>query len=88
MPLHKQIQCYFSLIKCENPLHFHILSTKNNSVFVIFMFEIIMNRSLTNDVVNFEQLGPDGYLTRKELVKHVVNIFVVSCTAISSPPGV
>ena len=29
-------------------------STKNNSVFVIFMFE-----SLTNAVVNFEQLGPD-----------------------------
>ena len=27
---------------------------KNNSVFVIFMFEI-----LTNDVDNFEQLGPE-----------------------------
>ena len=31
-----------------------MLSTKNNSVFAIFMFEI-----LTNEVVNFEQLGPD-----------------------------
>ena len=35
----------------------HILSTKNNSVFVIFMFGNF-SRSLTNDVVNFEQLGP------------------------------
>ena len=25
----------------------HILSTKNNNVFVIFMFEILMNRYLT-----------------------------------------
>ena len=31
----------------------HIFSTKNNSVFVIF------NKTLTNDVVNFEQPGPD-----------------------------
>ena len=36
------------LIKCENPLHY-ILSTKNNSVYVVFMFEILTN------VVNFEQ---------------------------------
>ena len=37
----------------------YILSTKNNSVFVIFMFEIL-TKSFTNDGVNFEQLGPDG----------------------------
>ena len=30
---------------------------KNNSVFVIFMFDIL-NELLTNDVVDFEQLGP------------------------------
>ena len=36
----------------------HIFSTKNNSVFVIFMLEMF-NESLTNDIVNFEQLGPD-----------------------------
>ena len=30
----------------------HIFSTNNNSVPVIF------NKSLTNDIVNFEQLGP------------------------------
>ena len=35
----------------------HIFSTKNNSVFVILMFEIF-NETLTNDVVSFEQLGP------------------------------
>ena len=35
----------------------HILSTKNNSVFQIFMFEIL-NELLNNDIVNFEQLGP------------------------------
>ena len=33
----------------------HILSTKNSSVFVIFMFEF-----LTDKVVNFEQLAPDS----------------------------
>ena len=32
----------------------HILSTKNNSAFIIFMFEI-------SNIVNFEQLGP-GYV--------------------------
>ena len=36
----------------------HILSTKNNSVFLLHnMCEIITNR-LTNDAVDFEQLGP------------------------------
>ena len=57
MPTSKQIHCYFllNLIKCENPCYFvlikcenakdsHIFSTKNNSVFVIFMFEIWTNR--------------------------------------------
>ena len=29
---------------CENPLHFVIFSTKNNSVFVILPFEILINR--------------------------------------------
>ena len=38
----------------------HILSTGNNSVFVILPFEIF-HESLTNEVVNFEQLGP-GHL--------------------------
>ena len=43
-----------------------IFSTKkNNSVFVILPFEILMSESLTsesltNNIVNFEQLGPDG----------------------------
>ena len=37
----------------------HILSMKNKSVFVMFMFEILLNLSLTKDVINFEQLGPD-----------------------------
>ena len=39
----------------------HIFSTKNNSVFVILMFEIL-TETLTNDVVSFEQLGP-GFVT-------------------------
>ena len=36
-------------------------STKNNSVFVILPFEIYnyINESLTNTIVNFEQLAPD-----------------------------
>ena len=29
----------------------HILSAKNNSVFVIFMFEILTNRSLTMSLI-------------------------------------
>ena len=29
----------------------HILSTKNNSVFVIFMFEMLMNRKLTMSLI-------------------------------------
>ena len=41
----------FLLIKCENPLHFHILSTKNNNVFVIVMFEILTNRLLTMSLI-------------------------------------
>ena len=54
---------FFLLKKCENPLHCnakdsHIFSTKNNGVFVILPFEILMNDSLTNDMVNFEQLAP------------------------------
>ena len=32
-------------------------STKNNRVFAIFMFEILTNRLLMNNDVNFEQLG-------------------------------
>ena len=36
----------------------HIFSTKNDSVFVILMFENF-NETLTNDVVSFEQLGPE-----------------------------
>ena len=39
--LHKQIH-FFLLIKCEN--HSHIFSTKNYSVIVVFMFEILTNR--------------------------------------------
>ena len=35
----------------------HIFSTKNNSIFVIFMFEILMN-PLPNIVINLEQQGP------------------------------
>ena len=41
------MHCYFLLIKCENPLHCkdsHILSTKINILFVIFMFENLTNR--------------------------------------------
>ena len=34
---------------------YHILSTKNNNLFVIFMFEVLTN----NNAVNFEQLGQD-----------------------------
>ena len=42
----QKINFNFLLIKCENPLHpnnSHILSTKNNNVFVIFIFEILKN---------------------------------------------
>ena len=59
-----KIHCYFLLKKCENPLHckgFSHFSTKNNSVFVILMFEIF-NETLTNDVVSFEQLGPGKHV--------------------------
>ena len=35
----------------------HIFSTKNHIIFVIFTFEIL-TKTLTNDVVNFERLGP------------------------------
>ena len=38
----------------------HIFPTKNNSVFVILMFEIL-TKPLTNDVVSFEQLGHGCY---------------------------
>ena len=41
----------------------HILSTKNNSVFVIFMLE-------TNNVVNFEQLGTGGEEITIEDITH------------------
>ena len=37
---------------------------KNNSVFVIFIFE-----SLTNDFANFKELGPGGKETNSELYK-------------------
>ena len=39
----KQIHCYFLLIKCESSLH----SKVYNSVFAIFMFEILTNCYLT-----------------------------------------
>ena len=45
--LHKQIHYYFLLINVRilcMAKDSHILSTKNNSVFVIFMFEILTNR--------------------------------------------
>ena len=42
----------------------NFFNQKNNSVFVILPFEILMSESLTsesltNNIVNFEQLGPD-----------------------------
>ena len=42
---------------------FHIFPTKNNGVFVIFTYKT--NETITNDVVNFEQLAPEckSYLT-------------------------
>ena len=46
--------------KCENILQckgFSHFFNKNNSVFVIFKFDI--NEALTNDVVNFEQPVPE-----------------------------
>ena len=63
----------------------HIFSTKNNSVFVILMFEIL-TKTLTNDVVSFEQLAPDKLIkTNRFTVKlfayqvHAVSISV-SCS--------
>ena len=41
----------------------HIFSTKNIGIFDILMFEIltkILTKLLTNDVVSFEQSGPDN----------------------------
>ena len=38
------VHCYFLLEKCENLLHSHIFSTKNNGVFVIFKFENLTKR--------------------------------------------
>ena len=45
---------------------------KNNSVFVIFMFDIL-NELLTNDV-NFEQLGPGAqdYLFAPQILSDVI----------------
>ena len=39
----------------------HIFPTKNNSGFVIFVIFYILNfnKTLTNDVVNFEQPAPE-----------------------------
>ena len=37
----------------------HIFSTKNISIFDILMFEIL-TKLLTNDVISFEQPGPDN----------------------------
>ena len=61
----------------------HILSTKNNSVFVIFMFEILTN------VVDFEQLGTGVFVNYHQIMdeglsqwlvrsKHPVNIGTAS----------
>ena len=44
----------------------------NNSVFVIFIFEIL-TESLTNDVRNFEQKGPGQYLESVALSEHDKN---------------
>ena len=71
MPLNYQIHCYFLLEKCENLLHckgFSLFSTNNNSVFVIFTFENLTKRSLTNDVVNFEQPAPEVILGRSVIL--------------------
>ena len=43
----------------------HIFSTKKNRVFVIFY------ESLTNNIVNFEQLGPDVYLRPVQTFKKI-----------------
>ena len=49
-----QIHCYFLLKKCENPLHCtkdsHIVSTKNNSVFVTLADICLTNLCLNNIV--------------------------------------
>ena len=46
-----------------------ILSTKNNSVFQVVMFVILMNRKLTA-LFNFEQLGP-GVQVHKQNLKRL-----------------
>ena len=51
---HKQIYFYFLLIECENPLH------GDQQKITVYLYSCLkFNESLTDDVVNFEQLGPD-----------------------------
>ena len=54
----------------------HIFPTKNNRVFVIFTFKIF-NETLTNNVVNFEQLAPVSliFTLYDRLVKHLLKEF-------------
>ena len=39
---------------------YHILSTENNSVFVILMFDFFFYELLTNDIVNFKLMAPES----------------------------
>ena len=50
-------------ILCISHFLIHTFFQQNISVFVIFMFEILTNLSLTNDVIKFEQLGPEQHDT-------------------------
>ena len=43
----------------------HIFSTKNIGVFEILRFEILMNETVTKDVVSFEQPGPGLFKDEK-----------------------
>ena len=52
--IHYQIHCYFLLKKSENLLIAmqNIFPTKNNSVFVIFTFRILMKHYLTMSLIS------------------------------------
>ena len=87
MPTKLSNTLLFLLEKCENLLHkrFSHFFNKKITVYICNIYFQNFNETLTNDVVNFEQLGPGVmFPTRHDSNWHVQLQTLVRCLVFSS----
>ena len=74
--LHYQIHCYFLLEKCENLFHCKRFSNFPDKKYqrICNIYILDFNVTLTNNVVNFEQLAPGASCSK--LTTSLVNVLL------------